>query len=228
MQTKIRTAMKSKLSIPWTVPRLLIIGLLGLGLARNVTAATVFEAHLSTSGSGAGLNLGRIYFREEGDRMDFLAVVFPLSALTGDLDPVLTVPGDSIQFTLGEGTRNWLHGSYTVADRNPFLLLAPPAPAGYDENGNPYYLDTMNIQLADIYTGSFTVPLDFVEALRAGLGHISFNPSMGGTLTVVPEPTAGAFMLLAGVAWCFRGSRMKLKRAVECKQPTRAIQIPGT
>jgi hypothetical protein len=186
--------------------RHLTIGLLGLGLGFQAAAENVFQANLSTSGGSAQLNFGRIYLRVEEAQVDFMAVIFPFGSLTDNLNPVLTGPGDSFNFSLGAGTRTWLHGTHTVADQNPFLPAPPWLPHSYDENGNPLYLDATVIRLTDIYTGQFTLPDGFADDLLAGLGHISFNSSLGGIITVatVPEPTTGTLLLLAGWGWSLR------------------------
>lgn len=187
---------------PSSARRFLIIGLLGLVLALPATAANVFQANLSTSGGTAQLSVGRFYLRVEGNEVDFMTVIFPFGTLTDNLSPLLTIPGDSLTFSLGEASRNWLHGTHTVADQNPFLPAPPWLPHAYDEDGNPLYLDAAVIRLADIYTGHFTLPDGFAEDLRAGLGHINFGATFGGTIAVVPEPTSGAFLLLTGIGWC--------------------------
>ena len=185
---------------------LLLIGSLGLGLTLPARAQSVFQANLSNSGGSSQLNFGRLYLRAAGNQVDFVAVIFPFGTTTSAFNPVLTVPGDSCNFTLGEATRDRLHGTHTVADQNPFLPAPPWRPHSYDEDGNPIYVDAAVIRLTDIYTGQFTLPDSFVDDLLAGLGHISFNNTIGGTITVmaVPEPTIGALLLVAGVGWRYR------------------------
>lgn len=184
--------------------RLLLIGLLGFGLAMPAPAESVFQAALSTSGGTAQLNFERFYLRVEGNEVDFMTVLFPFGSLTDNLNPLLTVPGNSLTFSLGEATRSWLHGSRTVADHNPFLPTPPWLPHSYDENGNPLYVDTDVIRLTAIYTGHFTLPDGFADDLMAGLGHISFSPSLGGAITVIPEPTSGALLLFTALGWVCR------------------------
>lgn len=132
---------------------LFIVGLLGLGLTLSAPAQSFFQASLSTSGGSSQLNFGRLYLRAEGNQVDFVAVIFPFGTMTSGFNPVLTVPGGSCNFALGEATRDWLHGTHTVADQNPFLPAPPWQPYGYDEDGNPIYVDAAVIRLTDIYTG---------------------------------------------------------------------------
>lgn len=185
---------------------LLLIGLLGLGLTLPTPAQSVFQANLNTSSGSSQLNFGRFYLRAVGNQVDFVAVIFPFGTKTSDFSPVLTVPGGTFNFALGEATRDWLHGTHTVADHNPFLPAPPWQPYSYDEDGNPIYIDAAVIRLTDIYTGQFTLPDGFADDLLGGLGHISFNTSIGGTITVmaVPEPTTGVLFLLAGLGWRWR------------------------
>jgi hypothetical protein len=210
--------MKTNISNYAPALRHLMIGLLGLGLGFQAAAENVFQAHLSTSGGNAQLNFGRIYLRAEGNQVDFMAVIFPFGSLTDNLNPVLTVPGDSFNFSFGAGTRTWLHGTHTVADQNPFLPAPPWRPHSYDENGTPLYVDAAVIRLTDIYTGQFTLPDGFADDLLAGLGQISFNSSLGGIITVatVPEPTTGTLLLLAGWGW---GLRRRLGRGAGFQSP---------
>lgn len=195
---------KSSLYSPFasSTRRFLILCLLGLGLTLPAIAGNVFQANLSTSGGTSQLSFGRFYLRVEGNEVDFMTVIFPFGALTENLSPLLTVPGDSLTFSLGEATRSWLHGTHTVADQNPFLPTPPWLPHAYDENGNPLYLDAAVIRLADIYTGHFTLPAGFADDLLAGLGHINLGATFGGSIAVVPEPTSGALLLLTGIGWC--------------------------
>jgi hypothetical protein len=185
---------------------LLIIGLLGVSLTFPAPAQSVFQANLSATGGGSQLNFGRLYLRAVGNQVDFVAVIFPFGTMTSDFTPVLNVPGVSFNFALGEATRDWLHGTHTVADQNPFLPAPLWRPHSYDEDGNPIYVDAAVIRLTDIYTGQFTLPDGFADDLLAGLGHVSFNNSIGGTITVmaVPEPTIGTLLLVAGVGWRYR------------------------
>jgi len=207
--------MKTKFQNCCSVQRLLPIVLFVFGLNLNAPAGSVFQSHLSTpAGSGgAQLSLGQFYFRVEADQVDFVALIFPLGPLTGSLSPVLSVPDNSINFSLGAGASTWFHGSHTIADHNPFLPTEPWLPAGYDENGNPLYLDTMNIRMADVYTGHFILPPGFEADLLAGLGSIEFNSSVTGTITVaaVPEPTTLSLALLAGFGWFTRSLLGKSK-----------------
>jgi len=200
--------MKTKNQNSFSLYRLLSVGLLGLALTLTARAETVFQAFLSNPPGGAQLSLGKFYFRVEAGQVDFVAVVFPFGSMTTDLNPVLSVPGSSITFSLGEGTRNWLHGTHTVADQNPFLPAPPWLPYSYDENGNPIYVDAAVIRLTDIYTGHFSLPEGFEADLLAGLGRIDFNPALGGAIAVVPEPTVLAMTFLAGLGWLARSRRL--------------------
>lgn len=198
--------MKHNSSSRSIVCRYFIAGLLGLSLAAPTLAENVFQASLSTAGDTAQLQFGKFYLRVESSEVDFMAVIFPLGTLTDNLNPLLTVPGDALGFTLGTGTRNWLSGTHTVADQNPFLPAPPWLPSGFDEAGNPFYIDSTVIRLADIYTGHFTLPDGFGDDLLAGLGRIQFGEALGGDLLIatVPEPTTSALLVLAGLSWCCR------------------------
>lgn len=188
----------------FNLQRFLLGGLLLLSLTGLVQAQSVFQANLHTLGGNAQLQLGRIYFRAAGPQVDFVAVLFPFGALTGDLNPVLNIPDDSFSFSLGAGTHEWLSGTRTVADHNPFQPAPPWLPHSYDENGNPLYVDAPVIREADLYHGSFNLPEGFLEKLLTGCGSIKFNPALGGDLSVVavPEPATGALLLLGGGSYC--------------------------
>ncbi|MGC3958903.1 MAG: hypothetical protein QM813_13480 [Verrucomicrobiota bacterium] len=207
------------------VSRFLIVSLVLVGLSWRVQAQSVFEARLSTLEGRAQLSLGRIYFRVEGNQMDFLAVLTPVGRLMGDLNPVLNIPGDSLDFDLGLASSQWLHGSYTVADHNPFLPAPEWRPHGSDEDGNPIYIDTTVIRRADIYTGQFTLPEGFLADLLAGSGDICFNLGFGGEITVVavPEPTVGALLLVSGLG-AYGGHRLR-RRNGSTQKATSAANV---
>lgn len=179
----------------------LLCGLFLLSLISPSRAEPVFAANLSTMGGGAQLQLGRIYFRTTGTQMEFLAVMAPLPLLTGALNPLLQIPEAAVEFSLGSGSREWLHGTRTVADQNPFLPAPPWEPHSYDEAGNPLYLDSPVIREMDVFRGSFTLPVGFLDDLLAGQGRIRFNANLGGDLVVavVPEPAVGTLLMLSGV-----------------------------
>lgn len=195
--------MKTKHKNCFSVRRLLTLGLVVFGFVSSTPAQSVFQASLSTPpGAGlARLHLGQFYFRVEANEVDFVAVLSSFGSLSGNFNPMLTLPGQSIGFSLGVGERNWFHGSHTIANNNPFLPARPLLPAGYDEDGNPYYVDTANITIADVYTGHFTLPDGFEDGLLAGLGRMELNAGASGAIQVaaVPEPTALSLALLAGL-----------------------------
>lgn len=184
--------------------QLLSVGLLGLAFALNARAESVFQAFLSNPPGGAQLSLGKFYFRVESDQVDFVAVIFPFGSLTANLDPVLSVPGSSINFSLGTGTSTLFYGARSIAYRNPFIPAEPWLPTGYDEDGIPFYYEAPVILAGDFYTGHFSLPPGFEADLLAGLGRIDFNPVLGGAIAVVPEPTALTMVFLSGLGWLAR------------------------
>lgn len=176
---------------------------LGFCLALATRAQGVFQATLSTpsDGSGAQLMLGNFWFQVVNGEVDFIARVDSFGSLTPNLkSAVLSVSGSSIGFSPGATLTGFI-GSQTDPNWNPFLPPVPPTPAGYDDDGNPYYLSYSPPPIPSFYyTGHFSMPPGFLDELLAGNGKIEFNDSsVVGNISAaaVPEPTAVALGLLA-------------------------------
>jgi hypothetical protein len=201
--------MKPGIILPFNAA--LLIGVLGLGLACKSPAQNVFQAYLSMSQSTllgeAQLSRGRFWFQVDDGQVDFTAIIFPFGPATVSLNPTMSVPGSDVEFTLGAGTATTFSGLHTIVDHNPYLPAEPWLPTGYDDAGNPYYLDAPVIRYGDVYTGHFTLPDGFEESLLSGLGRVEFNSTLSGAIKVasVPEPSTAALGLLTVVGcWCRR------------------------
>lgn len=159
----------------------------------------VFQATLSTppKSGGGQLILGNFWFQVVGNEVDFATWVDVSGSFASSLDPVLSVPGSSVRFSLGEG-QNGMITSAQAAERNPFLPFSP-TPAGYDGDGNPYYLESPGFPAGSYYSGHFDLPAGFLQALLAGQGTISLSASLGGDITVAatPEPSTALLGLTA-------------------------------
>ena len=117
----------------------IILGIFTSCLALAAPAQGVFQASLSTlsdDGSPAGLLLGDFWFHVTGNEVEFKTYVTPLGDFTSSLNPILSVPGGSIKFSLGEGSYQMIS---TFGEYNPFLPT-PLVPAAYDCDGNPVYI----------------------------------------------------------------------------------------
>jgi hypothetical protein len=161
--------------------------LLCIGLASASPAQSVFQAYLSTPPSGARLDPGRFWFQVNQDEVEFYAVVFQTFGQTPpSMAPVLEVPGSSLGFSLGDGAAREFRGIYSIADRNPFVPLE--LPFQYDDEGNPYLIDTPSIRYGWLYSGQFDLPAGFEAELLAGRGTVELNPFLSGAVAAVPEP----------------------------------------
>jgi hypothetical protein len=170
-------------------------------LALSLRAQGVFQATLNIpfESGGGGLVLGKFWCQVEGNELQFITQV-DASTFTSSLNPVLSVPGSSVAFSLGEALPGFA-GSETDPDWNPFLPPQPPVPTGYDCDGNPYYVTPGPIiPIGDYYSGQFELPPGFLYELLAGEGTVELNSSIGGNLNLVavPEPSTLAPAAIAG------------------------------
>ncbi len=177
----------------------IILGIFTSCLALAAPAQGVFQASLSTlsdDGSPAGLLLGDFWFQVVGNEVDFVAFVSP-TTFTSSLNPILSVPGSSVGFSLGE-VQTGIIGSQTYPNWNPFLPPKPLVPTGYDCDGNPYFLWAPVVWAGNFYSGQFALPPGFLDELLAGNGKIELNSFVGGNISVTPtpEPTTLALGLL--------------------------------
>lgn len=179
------------------IKNFIVLCFLGLCLVLSARAQGLFQASLATppGDDGAQLFLGNFWFQVTGNQVEFKTFLSP-SIFTSSLNPILSVPGSSLEFSLGAGSH--YEGPYLYPERNPFLPPVPPVPVSYDEDGNPYYLAAPGFLIGDVYTGRFTLPDGFLDALLAGNGKIELNPSLIGNISVTPtpEPTTLALGLL--------------------------------
>jgi hypothetical protein len=186
--------------------------LFGIGLALSAPAQGVFQASLSTlsdDGSPAGLLLGDFWFQVTDNEVEFKAYVTPLGDFTASLNPILSVPGGSIKFSLGDGSYQIIN---TFGEYNPFLPT-PLVPAAYDCDGNPVYIAAPIILAGNFYTGQFALPPGFLDELLAGNGKIELNSFVGGNISVTPTPEPTTLTLgLLGIG-CLLFVRWR-KRAV--------------
>jgi hypothetical protein len=197
-----------------SIIRQTVIVLFSLCVALSLRAQDFFQATLEIplAGGGGGLILGNFWCQVVGNELDFMATVAP-STFSSSLNPILFVPGSSIEFSLGEAQSGYT-GSLSDPFRNPFLPPLPLVPSGYDEDGNPYYLTTGPIFSFDnFYSGHIDLPPGVADELLAGQGTVQINPSIGGNIFVspTPEPSTLALAATAGCGWLLamrrRGSR---------------------
>jgi hypothetical protein len=175
----------------------IILGIFTSCLALAAPAQGVFQASLSTlsdDGSPAGLLLGDFWFQVTGNEVEFKAYVTPIGDVASSLNPILSVPGGSIEFSMGEGSYQMFS---TFGEYNPFLPT-PLVPAAYDGDGNPVYIVAPVILAGNFYTGEFALPPGFLDELLAGNGKIELNSFVGGNIsfTPTPEPTTLTLGLL--------------------------------
>jgi hypothetical protein len=176
--------------------KIIIPCILGFCLALSGRAQGVFQASLSTlsdDGSPAGLLLGDFWFQVVGNEVDFVAFLSP-TTFTSSLNPVLTVPGNSAGFSLGE-IQSRVIGSQTDPNWNPFLTPKPLVPTGYDCDGNPYFIWAPVVWYGNFYSGHFDLPLGFLDELLAGNGKVELNSYVGGNISVTPTPEPTTIML---------------------------------
>ena len=189
--------MKTQLFI--ALKKNIITCFIGLCLVLSARAQGFFQASIGTppGDGGARLILGDFWIQVVNNELEFKTIVSP-SIFTSNFNPVLSVPGSSLEFSLGEAQTGFF-GSQTDPNWNPFLPPRPLVPTGYDDDGNPYFISTLPVvQLGDYYIGHFTLPPGFLDELLAGNGKIELNPSLVGTISVTPtpEPTTLALGLL--------------------------------
>jgi hypothetical protein len=155
-------------------------------------AQSVFQATLATPPDGARLVMGRFYFQMDHDELEFVAIVFPfgsLGLLSSNVNPVLSVPGRSVEFSLGQGILTEFRGLYSYADHNPFLPFE--LPFLYDEEGNPYLIDAPVIRYGYRYSGRFKLPSGFERQLLTGLGVVELNEYVAGSVRVAAVEKPG-------------------------------------
>ncbi|HVU26171.1 MAG TPA: hypothetical protein VHG71_00275 [Verrucomicrobiae bacterium] len=176
----------------------IILGIFTSCLALAIHAQSVLEAPIgiqSTDGDGE-LLIGKIWFQIENGEAEFQAYVTPVGDFTSSLSPVLSIPGSSLQFSLGDGSYQTIS---TFGNYNPFLAT-PLQPTSYDCDGNPVYAYAPVILSGNFYSGEFSLSPDFLNELLAGNGKIELNSSIGGNIIVdaVPEPSTLALAIVAG------------------------------
>lgn len=179
--------------------KIIISCIIGLCLTLSARAQGVFEASLGTPpDAGARLFLGNFWFKVENNEVDFIAFI-SLPGAWSSLNPVLSVPGSSVEFSLGEAQTGVFVNAQQAA-RNPFLPAPPLEPSAYDDDGNPVYFVSPGVFANDYYSGHFDLPPDFLDELLAGNGKIELNSSIVGNITVdaVPEPSTLALAIMAG------------------------------
>ncbi len=184
--------------------KIIISCVAGLCLGLSAQAQGIFQASLSTP-PGGGLLLGKFWLQVENNEVDFVAFVSP-TTFTSSLNPVLSVPRSSVGFSLGESQPEII-GSQTDPEWNPFLPPKPLVPAGYDDDGNPYFLWAPVVWAGNFYSGHFDLPPGFLDELLAGNGTIELNSFVGGNIVVTstPEPTTPALGLVGiGCLWLVR------------------------
>jgi hypothetical protein len=170
-------------------------------LAFSLRARDVFQATLSIPfpSEGGGLVLGEFWCEAQGNELQFIAVL-DTSAFNASLNPFLSVPGRSVAFSLGEPLPE-VTPSQLNPDWNPFLPPQSPVPAGYDCDGNPYFVTPGPIiPISEYYTGQVELPPGFLDELLADEGTVQLNSSIGGDINVaaVPEPSTFAPAAIAG------------------------------
>jgi hypothetical protein len=187
----------------------IIICILWLCLTLSARAQGIFQASLGTSpgDGGAQLFLGNFWFQVTDNEVEFKAYVSPIGDFTSSLNPILSVPRGSIEFSLGEGSYQMIS---TFSEYNPFLPT-PLVPAAYDDDGNPVYIAAPVVLAGNFYTGEFALPPGFLDELLAGHGKIELNSSLGGNIFVTPTPEPPMLTLgLLGIGclllirWCKR------------------------
>lgn len=158
-------------------------------------AKSVFQATLATPPApfpdSARLSMGSFYFQVDNDELEFVAIVYPAFGLVPtNLNSVLTVPGRSVEFSLGTGVRTSFHGLYSWAFRNPFLPFE--LPIQYDEDGNPYVIDAPVILTGYLYTGRFKLPPGFDRQLLNGRGFVQLHELVAGSVVVAATDERGS------------------------------------
>ena len=206
--------MNAKIEIKRIGKIIFLVGGLFLAPGPAARAQSIFQAGLLTTSVGGGgqLSVGRFYFQVDNGQVDFVAVVDFPGLVPLDFNSNFLIPGDSVGFSLGDGVPTEFSGSHTIADNNPFLPPAPWVPAGYDDDGNPFYIDAPMIRYANVYNGSFALPQGFLNGLLAGKGVVELGPGVSGSIMVaaVPEPGPAALMGVAVLA--LLGRRRMLRK----------------
>jgi hypothetical protein len=178
-----------------------LLVIVSICLSLSLRAQDVFQATLTIplESGGGGLVLGNFWCQAEGNELQFIAQV-DTSIFTSSLNPILSVPGSSVAFSLGEALPQFT-GSQTDPELNPFLPVQPLVPTGYDSDGNPYYATPgIIVPIGEYYSGQVELPPGFLDELLAGEGTIQLNSSIGGNISVaaVPEPSTFAPAAIAG------------------------------
>jgi hypothetical protein len=161
-----------------------------LFLAPLAPAKSVFQASLLTPPADARLLMGSFYFQVDNDEVEFVAIVYPAFGVAPtNLKPALSVPGRTVEFSLGTGVLTSFHGLYSWAFRNPFLPFE--LPIQYDEEGNPYLIDAPVILSGYLYKGRFKLPPGFDRQLLNGRGFVQLHEYVAGSVMVAATDERG-------------------------------------